>query len=106
MNIFDELFWELMKHIEHKISVLLEPLLEEHKCKKKCIECKYNRKYARKYEKKYKSFRSALYCLLEQKMAQIRSLESENASLKNTQPVDKSVFIREIAIMCRDILFD
>jgi hypothetical protein len=75
---------------------------------KYCIECKYERKYEKIYEKKYKLFRRFCYCLLEQKLTQIRTLETEIATLKSAivPPADKSVFLNEISIFCKDILFD
>ena len=78
------------------------------KKKKPCIECKYERKYEKIYEKKYKLERRVCYCLLEQKLSQIRTLETEIATLKSSivPPPDKSVFLNEISIFCRDILFD
>ena len=105
MNILDELFYGTMKIIQiWKLSNLKNNI----KKKKHCIECKYERKYDKIYEKKYKIKRRACYCLLEQKLSQIRTLETEIAVLKSaTQPpADKSVFLNEISIFCRDILFD
>jgi len=111
MNIFDDIFYELTKILNQKLSEIIEPIVkhkteEQGKSKNKCSKCKYNREYARKYEKKYKSLRLTCYCLLEKKMEQIRVLESENAALRNIKDKDKSVFINEISILCRDIMFD
>jgi hypothetical protein len=81
---------------------------ERRKKFKYCIECKYERKYEKIYKKKYKIERKACYCLLEQKLSQIRRLETEIANLKSAlvPPADKSVFLNEISIFCRDILFN
>ena len=118
MNIFDDIFCELTKIVNQKLSELIEDhkskvhgkTKEQGKHKNKCSKCKYNHEYAQKYRKKYKSLRSSCYCLLEKKMEQIRSLETENAALRNIKDKDKdkdkSIFINEISIMCRDILFD
>ena len=106
MNIFDDIFCELTKIINQKLSEIIEPFIEKSQCvqQRKCSKCKYNRGCARKYKKKYKS----CYCLLEKKMEQIRVLETENAALRNIEDKkkEKSVFINEISIFCRDILFD
>ena len=102
-TILDELLEQLMKAVNKKLSEIIEPFIEKSQPRIiKCNKCKYNREYARKYKKKYKS----CYCLLEHKMEQIRILETENAALKNIKPKEKSVFINEISIFCRDILFD
>jgi hypothetical protein len=113
MNILDEVLGQLMKSVNQKLSEIIEPIVkhkpkEQDKTKNKCTKCKYNRKYARLYEKKYKTMRTKCYCLLEKKIEQIRVLESENAALRNIEDKkkDKSVFINEISILCRDIMFD
>lgn len=111
MKILDEILEQLMKAVNHKLYEIIEPFIEKSQQRKvhhiiKCNKCKYNREYARKCEKKYKSLRESCYCLLGKKMEQIRTLETENAALKNIKEKEKSVFINEISIFCRDILFD
>lgn len=60
------------------------------------------------YKRKCDSVRTDYCMILEQKLEQIRTLEAEIVTLKsgNVAPSDTSVFINEISILCRDILFD
>ena len=110
---FDELFYGIMKIMNLKLSELENEFDMKYKMKYKMkydrkydikYDRKYDNKYKRIYERKCKSFKAAL---LEQKIEQIRILENEIAELKSKLPTaDKSIFIKEIAILCRDILFD
>ncbi len=121
MNILDEIIYGTNKIInlitkkENEKENEKENKKEKEKEKEKkikknfkyCIECKYDRKYEKIYKKKYSLARRACYCLLEQKLSQIRSLEREIAVLKSVTPTaDKSVFLNEISIFCRDILLN
>lgn len=116
MNILDEIIYGTNKIInlitKKENEKAKEKAKEKEKKRKKnfkyCIECKYDRKYEKIYKKKYSLARRACYCLLEQKLSQIRRLETEIAVLKSTlvPPADKSVFLNEISIFCRDILLN
>jgi hypothetical protein len=106
-----ELVGGILKIVNTKLSELEGNTIErKYERKQKCVECKYERKQKcveRKYERKQKcmerkcnSCRIACYRMLERKMARIRTLESEIAALT----ADKSVFIQEFAVLCRNIL--